>query len=71
MSKKAKAHGASDFERLVSELIKTKPNLGVVSELSDKVGIPFRGDLIEQMGAVLKMADCISRPDNTKKELET
>ncbi len=45
-----------EFQQLVDELIKTKPNQDRVRDLTSKLGLPYRLDPIEQLDFVLKSA---------------
>lgn len=45
-----------EFQLLVDELMKTKPNQDRVKDLTFKLGLPYRQDPIEQLDFVLKSA---------------
>ncbi len=45
-----------DFQELVDELMKNKPNQDRVHDLTSKLGLPYRLDPIEQLDFVLKSA---------------
>ncbi len=45
-----------DFQELVDELMKNKPNQDRVRDLTSKLGLPYRPDPIEQLDFVLKSA---------------
>ena len=45
-----------EFQELVNELMKTKPNQNRVRDLTSKLGLPYRLDPIEQLDFVLKSA---------------
>lgn len=45
-----------DFQELVDELMKNKPNQDRVRDLTSKLGLPYRSDPIEQLDFVLKSA---------------
>lgn len=45
-----------EFQELVDELMKTKPNQDRVRDLTSKLGLPYRLDPIEQLDFVLKSA---------------
>ena len=45
-----------EFQLLVDELMKTKPNQDRVKDLTSKLGLPYRQDPIEQLDFVLKSA---------------
>ncbi len=45
-----------DFQELVDELMKNKPNQDRVRDLTSKLGLPYRLDPIEQLDFVLKSA---------------
>ena len=46
-----------EFQMLVDELMKTKPNQDRVKDLTSKLGVPYRLDPIEQLDFVLKSAN--------------
>ncbi len=48
------AGSAEDLEALVEELMKDKPSASLVQQLSSKLGLPYSGDLVTQMGTVLE-----------------
>jgi hypothetical protein len=51
-------HGKQvEFQKLVDELVKEKPNQTKIRELSLKLGLPYRKDPIEQLDFVLKSAN--------------
>lgn len=45
-----------EFQLLVDELMKNKPNQVRVRDLTSKLGLPYRLDPIEQLDFVLKSA---------------
>ena len=45
-----------EFQELVDELMKNKPNQERVRDLTSKLGLPYRLDPIEQLDFVLKSA---------------
>lgn len=45
-----------EFQELVDELMKNKPNQERVRDLTFKLGLPYRLDPIEQLDFVLKSA---------------
>ena len=45
-----------EFQELVDELMKNKPNQERVRDLTTKLGLPYRLDPIEQLDFVLKSA---------------
>ena len=45
-----------EFQELVDELMKIKPNQDRVRDLTNKLGLPYRLDPIEQLDFVLKSA---------------
>ncbi len=45
-----------EFQELVDELMKNKPNQDRVRDLTSKLGLPYRLDPIEQLDFVLKSA---------------
>jgi hypothetical protein len=62
-----------EFQHLVNELMKTKPNQSRVRELTTKLGLPYKLDPIEQLDFVLKSAHGFffePSPSKTKSELE-
>lgn len=46
----------SDLENLVEELMKDKPNQGLIKKLSQKLGFPYSKNLYVQMNTVLESA---------------
>jgi hypothetical protein len=46
-----------EFQKLVDELIKVKPNQTKIRQLTTKLGLPYRKDPIEQLDFVLKSAN--------------
>jgi hypothetical protein len=45
-----------EFQKLVDELTKKKPNQSKIRELTAKLGLPYRKDPIEQLDFVIKSA---------------
>jgi hypothetical protein len=45
-----------EFQKLVEELTKKKPNQSRIRELTSKLGLPYRKDPIEQLDFVIKSA---------------
>lgn len=45
-----------EFQKLVDELVKAKPNPSKVRTLTNKLGLPYRKDPIEQLDFILKSA---------------
>ena len=45
-----------EFQELVDELMKNKPNQERVRDLTTKLGLPYRLDPIEQLDFVIKSA---------------
>lgn len=60
-----------DYERLVDELMKEKPDKRKVMELSNRLKIPYSLNIATQIDSVMKSASSIFRPRRPKKELES